>query len=149
MTFGAADTDLLLLSDGGCCCSGADHVPGFENYFRHNYLGAARLGLKSGIVSYQSLDDLWAPSASIAEYVNSNSRLPSETITGLGVRSYIAANWNGSANGTALSSLFGIEDTGTVDVTGFKIYAINREFRDVVQSSSMAAAYPLEVSDNV
>jgi hypothetical protein len=135
MTFGAADNDLLLLSDGGCCCSGADHIPGFENYFRYNYLEAARLGLESGVFDYNLLSKTWFPSGSIAEFVNSNSRLPLVHGKGVGVQAYIEANWNGATNGMAPSSLFGIEDSGMKDDSGLIIYQIKQEVRDLVLSS--------------
>jgi DNA repair photolyase len=129
MSFGAADTDLLLLSDGGCCCSGADLVPGFENYFRFNFLEAARKGLHTGIVSMDSLTDTWRPAASIAEHVNSNSRLPSANGSGAGVSRYISGAWNGAANGAQLTGLHGVEDSGEVDTMGYKVYRINDSWR--------------------
>jgi hypothetical protein len=35
MMFGAADNEFQYFSDTGCCCSGVDRFPGFENYFKH------------------------------------------------------------------------------------------------------------------
>src|SRR5580765_6693916 len=110
MTFGAADTDLLLLSDGGCCCSGADLVPGFENYFKFNFLEAARKGLSLGRMTIDSLAEQWAPTGSIAEHVNSHSRLPTVDGAGASIDRYIADAWNGAPNGAHPTALHGVED---------------------------------------
>lgn len=121
MTFGAADTDLLLLSDGGCCCSGADLVPGFENYFKFNFLEAARQGLSSGRMTIGSLADQWVPTSTIAEHVNSHSRLPKADGIGASIKDYIAEAWNGAPNGAHPTALHGVADRGEVDQDGFKV----------------------------
>jgi DNA repair photolyase len=134
MTFGAADTDLLLLSDGGCCCSGADLVPGFENYFKFNFLEAARQALPSGRMTINGLANQWVPSGSIAEHVNSHSRLPSVDDVGAPIKHYIADAWNGAANGAHPTALHGVSDLGEVDQNGFKVYEISAEWRDLTTS---------------
>lgn len=134
MTFGAADTDLLLLSDGGCCCSGADLVPGFENYFRFNFLEAARQGLSTGHMTIDSLANQWAPKGSIAEHVNSHSRLPNADGVGASIKRYIANAWNGAPNGAHPIALYGVEDRDELDSNGFKIYEISNEWRALTTS---------------
>lgn len=134
MTFGAADTDLLLLSDGGCCCSGADLVPGFENYFRFNFLEAARQGLSSGRVTLGGLANQWVPMSTIAEHVNSHSRLPVANGVGAPIRDYIAKAWNGAPNGPQPTGLRGVLDRGEVDQEGFKVYEISDEWRGLTTS---------------
>lgn len=134
MTFGAADTDLLLLSDGGCCCSGADLVPGFEKSFKFNFLEAARKGLPSGRMTIDSLDGQWVPSGSIAEHVNSHSRLPGADGVGASIERYIADAWNGAPNGAHPTALHGVEDSGEVDERGYKVYRISDEWRELTTS---------------
>lgn len=134
MTFGAADTDLLLLSDGGCCCSGADLVPGFENYFKFNFLEAARKGLPSGRMTIDSLNGQWVPSGSIAEHVNSHSRLPGAGGVGASIKQYIASAWNGAPNGAHPTALHGVVDTGEVDESGYTVYRILDEWRELTTS---------------
>lgn len=134
MTFGAADTDLLLLSDGGCCCSGADLVPGFENYFKFNFLEAARQGLQTGRMTIDGLADQWVPTGSIAEHVNSHSRLPCAEGVGASIKHYIADAWNGAPNGAHPTALHGVADRGEVDQDGFKVYEISDEWRELTTS---------------
>lgn len=134
MTFGAADTDLLLLSDGGCCCSGADLVPGFENYFKFNFLEAARQGLSSGRMTIDGLAEQWVPAGSIAEHVNSHSRLPKADGVGASIRHYIDDAWNGAPNGAQPTALHGVADRGEMDADGFKVYEISDEWRRLTTS---------------
>lgn len=131
LTFGAADNDLLLLGDGECCCSGADLVPGFSTYFRHNYAEAARRGLRSGIVSLDSLNDTWFPEGSMSRYVNSHSRLPAIHGRGANVDEYIRRNWNGRPNGCSPASIFGVSATGESDDHGFRLYSVSDRVREL------------------
>lgn len=134
MTFGAADTDFLLLSDGGCCCSGSDLTAGFENYFRCTYVEAARIGSRTGSIQLGNISDVWAPSGSIAECVNSNSRLPAEQGKGAGIRRYLEKNWNGSSNGPSPQGLYGIDYAGEVDHSGNKIYRVSKQLRQLLKN---------------
>lgn len=134
MTFGAADTDLLLFSDGGCCCSGVGAINGFTNYFRHNYLEAVRVGLSTGSVSIDSLAGSWVPKGSIAEHVNSNSRMNTRHGKGAGVARYITRNWNGAPNGADPKALYGVFDSGEKDRNGLKIYSIDDKVRQLALS---------------
>lgn len=136
MTFGAADSDLLLLSDGGCCCSGADFIVGFENYYKHNYLGAAQSGLEKREISYKLISKTWAPSSSIARFMNSTSRLKAAPSQGAGIKDYIIQNWNGSLNGNSIDSFYGIKKTDQIDENGLAIYTTTNELHDAIKSSS-------------
>jgi DNA repair photolyase len=118
LSFGAADNDLLLLSDGECCCSGIDLVANFGNFFRCNYPEAFRRAGASGLIRFNSLDSVWAPTSSIRMYVNSNSRHSGS----FSIRDFLRANWNGSPNGSSPGSFFGIVDTGERDEENLKIY---------------------------
>lgn len=128
LTFGAADNDLLLLSDGNCCCSGADLVSGFEDYFRYTYTEAVRRGHSQNEVTLSALDGVWYPRRSIGEFVNSRSRLAN----GAGIKDYIHANWNGSPNGNSPMSLHGVVDTNEHDADGNKVYALTDGMRRLV-----------------
>lgn len=134
ITFGAADTDLLLLSDCGCCCSGADLVPGFENYFKFNFLEAARQEQSSGRMTIGGLANQWVPASTIAEHVNSHSRLPKADGVGASIKDYIAQAWNGAPNGAHPTALHGVADRGEVDQDGFKVYEISDEWRRLTTS---------------
>ena len=132
VTFGAADNDLLLLSDGACCCSGADFLPRFEGFFRHNYLEAVRRGLLKEYISFCDISETWCPQGSIAMYVNSNSRISSTNGVGGGIDKYLARNWNGSLNGNSPLMFYGVADSGMVDLDGFKLYQASREIKSLV-----------------
>jgi len=129
LTFGAADNDLLLLSDGDCCCSGIDLVPGFENFFRFNYTEAARRGIAGGLIAIGRLAETWCPEKSIDRYVNSRSRLQGSSQTGHGIREYVRRNWNGSPNGNFPGALHGVVDSGEWDEEGFRLYRFTDEVR--------------------
>lgn len=127
MTFGAADNDLLPLSDGGCCCSGADLLEGFGGYHRYTYTEAVRRALsQAGRVSIDLLDDVATPSRSVRMHVNSRPRAKAGPEAS-GIKDFVRANWNGAANGFSPGSLFGVEPTGTVDDHGFAIYKVADE----------------------
>jgi DNA repair photolyase len=122
LTFGAADNDLLLLSDGQCCCSGVDLHRSSIKFFSHTYTQAARLGLHENRITITSLASQWCPEKSVAQFINSNSRIPAQSGRGAGLRAYIESGWNGTANGNSPASLHGVVDSGKVDLNGFRIY---------------------------
>lgn len=135
MSFGAADTDLLPLSDGSWCCSGADTLlRGGGVGFQTNYLGAVRRASDDGYVTYAAIEDSWAPSRSIAMMVNSNSRLAPRNGRGAGVRDYIRANWNGRANGCSPAMFHGVNSTGEHDDQGMQVYRLSDELRRLVST---------------
>ena len=123
MSFGGADSDLLPLSDGAWCCSGADGLLPDGTGFEFNYLGAVRKAATGGLVTYAAIEDDWAPQGSIAMMINSNSRLPSTDGRGAGVRDYIRANWNGRANGCSPAMFYGVQPTSDQDGQGMQIYS--------------------------
>ena len=137
ISFGAADNDLLLLSDGKCCCSGVDLVSGFTRFFSHNFTEAARRGIPSNLISIRSLDRVWCPPKSISRHMNSHSRLPMQDGHGAGIRDYIRRNWNGSCNGNSPATFHGVVDSGEQDKDGFKLYTFTEEMRRILESGSL------------
>jgi DNA repair photolyase len=132
MSFGAADTDLLPLSDSSCCCSGIDRLLPESRSFEHNYLGAIRRADADGLVQLSVLEHVWAPEGSIAEMVNSRSRLPVKNGKGAGVRDYIRANWNGRSNGCSPQMFYGVEASLNTDQEGHMIYEISNDLKDLM-----------------
>jgi len=125
MSFGAADNDLLLLSDSDACCAGVSGLPGFKNVFRANYLSAARAGLAENRIGIKTLSKEWMPERSVRMYINSHSRGDTTTT----VADYIKRGWNGAPNGHSPVSLFGVFDTGRTDSGGLSIYAFSNAAR--------------------
>ena len=132
LTFGAADNDLLLLSDGRCCCSGIDLLDDGVKFFRYTYLEAARTGLKERYISIQALNSIWRPNASIGRYVNSRSRRAASHL-GTNIEAYIKGNWNGRTNGNSPAALFGVRSSGLSDADGFNLYELTDEIRPHIQ----------------
>jgi hypothetical protein len=137
LTFGAADNDLLLLSDGQCCCSGVDLIDDFKSFFNFNYTEAIRQALLTDVIELRALDRMWCPTASVAQFMNSHSRLASSNGIGAGIRDYVLHNWNGSPNGNAPTSLHGVEETGMYDEQGYKIYALSKEVRNLIRGAEL------------
>lgn len=131
MTYAAADNDLLLLSDGGCCCSGADLIAGFTDYYRYNYLEAARRGIEHNRICLSSLDSAWRPAGSIARQVNSRSRIRAMNGTGAGVSDYVERNWSGRPNGSSPTMFWGVEATEDREPDGSCVYRFTPEARDL------------------
>jgi hypothetical protein len=125
MSFGAADTDLLPLSDGLCCCSGADMLLDSGVPFQFNYLGAVRNAGPGGRVTFASLNGLWAPGGSIARMVNSRSRVKRPDGRSASIADYIKANWNGRRNGCSPQMFYGVQPTGDVDEDGLRVYRVS------------------------
>lgn len=131
LTFGAADNDLLLLSDGTCCCSGAD-LQSFTGHFSCNYTEAARLGAGSGVVSLANIRNKWRPKSTIARFVNSRSRLPTTNGQGAGMWDYIVRNWNGRSNGNSPAALHGVSPTNEKDDEGFSLYELHKDVIELI-----------------
>lgn len=135
LSFGAADTDLLPISDSLCCCSGADSLLQTQSQtFEFNYLGAIRRASNDGRVTFESLQNCWVPEGSIARWMNSRSRLPKFHDRGAGIRDYIRMNWNGRSNGCSPEMFHGVEHTGDFDADGLKIYGLTSGVRELMRS---------------
>lgn len=119
LSFGAADSDLLHLSDGAACCSGADLL-GLGAGLQFNFLAAVRSGLNGADIRFDSIAANWRPVRPISEYVNSHSRAPNQDVT-----AFLRARWNGAANGPSPAAFHGVLDTGETDSEGLKIYLLS------------------------
>jgi hypothetical protein len=124
LSFGAADNDLLPMSDGSACCAGVDTIWSDVKSFEHNYLGAVRSRDRCSTISHSALNDVWCPTRPAGNVVNSRSRLRSVAGTKPGLRDYIDANWNGRANGNSPLAFAGVAKTGRTDDDGFEIYEL-------------------------
>ncbi len=132
LAFGAADTDLLLLSDGGCCCSGTDLL-GLESYHRYTYVEAVRRS-PPDCVTFHALSDVWSPPGTISRFVNSRSRLPAQNGRGADMARYLRHNWNGRPNGPAPNMLWGVLPTEDFDSNGLRVYRLTHEARELIAS---------------
>lgn len=137
MSFGAADTDLLPLSDSTACCSGADQVLPDATTFEFNYLGAVLRADRGGMVRLSSLREVWRPEGSIASMVNSRSRLPPVDGEGQPLESYIVLNWNGRRNGPAPDMFYGVDRTREHEADGSVVYRISSHLAQLMERRAL------------
>ena len=142
LTFGAADNDLLPLSDGNCCCSGIDFFKGFGSFFSANYLTAIRKSSSLERTSVQSCLADWIPTGSVARHINSRSRIKHAGTDGGGIRDYVRKNWNGSDHGHSPLGFYGVRDTGEVDAEGYKLYELTPRVRTLMESRVVPSQSP-------
>jgi DNA repair photolyase len=77
MTFGYADNDLLLHSDGNSCCGAADLYLKDANFFSANVVGEAKARKLGEFVSCSQALKAWYPKSRITPYLNSTARIDS------------------------------------------------------------------------
>jgi DNA repair photolyase len=107
MTFGAADNDLQYLSDTSCCCSGADTLPGFENWFRFQ-IGYAVRKCRGRLITFESIQNEWRPSGPVDRYINSRSRLSMRDGSIGSIDDHIRFKWNNPQSAGSPISFFGV-----------------------------------------
>jgi hypothetical protein len=122
ISFGAADNELQYLSDGGCCCSGVDRFPGFENFFRHQIGFALHKSRGQRTINYNTIAREWAPTGSIDRYLNSRSRLSPRTTERGSLPEHVRARWNDPAVPGSPASFLGVVACNSRDYSGNLIY---------------------------
>ena len=133
MTFGAADNDLLLLSDGNCCCSGADLLsPAFGAFSTFTYTEAVRRGAESNRIEWGLLAGVWRPEGPVTQYINSRSRV--ESSRSPSVTTYLERSWNGAPNGNSPQSLHGVTASEETDGEGRVIYTLDPRVRQLTRT---------------
>jgi len=140
MTFGAADTDLLHLSDGSVCCSGVDLL-GLGEGFRFNYLEAIRAAKDHGRIEWASLEGKWRPSRSIAMHVNSKSRSQASCT----IETEVRAKWGAVSHGATPASFYGVESIDSRDDEMSPArYVLSKEVRALMAppASVISELYP-------
>jgi hypothetical protein len=126
MTFGAADNEFQYISDSGCCCSGVDQFPGFENWFRHQ-IGYAIRKCRGKRITYDSISREWAPIGSIDRFLNSHSSLANRTDLMGSLRDHVKARWNNPRSPSCPISFYGVTATSQTTGTGNNVYTWDEE----------------------
>ena len=121
MSFGAADNELLALSDGEACCSGVDQFPGFENVFRYNIACAVRRGWDADI-TYDSIAHEWRPEGSVDRYLNSQSRIAHRLNVDGSIEDHIRYRWETRGVPGGPLSFYGVESTGRISKSGLSVF---------------------------
>ena len=142
MTFGAADNEFQYLSDTGCCCSGVDQFPGFENWFKHQ-VGAAVRGCLGERITYDSVSREWAPIGSIDRFLNSRSRLSTRGKLSGSLRDHIRSRWNNPRAPGSPASFYGVVSTSQVTSSGNRVYAWDGEILGTLSGSTLGSVLPL------
>jgi len=134
VSFGAADNDLLHLSDSECCCSGADILLGDISPWQFNITTAVRRGMRGGIISFDDIDTCWRPNTNMHRYVNSKSRSPSDNRTKSRklFDDFIKDAWDGKILACSPTDFFGVEESGGIDRSGRKRYQANSALRSLL-----------------
>lgn len=123
MTYGAADNDFHHTGDTMCCC-GIDDLPGFENWYKHNYRVALHRAPRHGRVIYELIKSEWFPMGNVNRWINSDDRLrdvnghalPSNT------RDYLLSRWNSPDPLNSPGQSFAVEKSTEVDSEGNRAY---------------------------
>lgn len=126
MTFGAADNEFQYLSDTGCCCSGVDQFPGFENWFKHQIGYAIRKSIGRRI-TYDSISREWAPVGSIDRFLNPHARLSKRGQLSGSVLDHIRTRWNNSKGSGSPAGFYGVVATSEATSTGNRVYGWDDE----------------------
>jgi DNA repair photolyase len=124
-TFGAADNEFQYISDTGCCCSGADQLPGFQNWFAHQFGQAVRRCRQHERILYGAISRDWVPEGSIDRWVNSHTRISRRTNTVGTIRNHLRQRWNNPASPLSPSMFYGVESTEQFTRQGYRIYRWN------------------------
>ena len=121
ITFGFADNDLLIHSDGRSCCSGSDLYLNCQ-VFDSNIVGLAKGKTHGDLIRFAELSERWRPHNLISPYLNSKSRIDGRAADQPEWEKYSQAYWNG-AKGLYRPDFFdGVEDTSAFDDEGNKVY---------------------------
>ncbi len=129
MTFGFADNDLLLHSDGKSCCSAADlYLPEAEP-FRANVVNAAR-SLRVGDEFHLSeVLEHWSPRHRVSPYLNSQARIESDRELP-DWPEHLARTWRGEGSAYSPAFFLGLERTPQIDRAGNPVFVRVRSALD-------------------
>ncbi|RZK17681.1 MAG: hypothetical protein EOO43_13270 [Flavobacterium sp.] len=125
LSYSSADTDLLPYDGSDCCCSGVHNLPGFENFYKFTFAQSIRNAIadNSTTVTFKHLTSEWAPTGSIRQFLNSKSR-----VVGIHtIQEWMAWKWNNSSKAIGPLAFFGINDSGTYDDDGMKVFTISND----------------------
>ncbi len=122
MTFGFADNDLLLHSDGDSCCGAANLYLKNANFFNANIVGIAKKKKLGQKIKYSDIKNQWVPYSQISPYLNSTARLPSRDKSKPDWPIYLKEMWL-SQQGIYTPDYFdGIRSLTEIDEHGLPIY---------------------------
>ena len=122
MTFGFADNELLLHSDGNSCCSASNLYLRDASFFNANIVSLAKKKQLGDKLYFSELAGQWLPEHSLASYLNSKSRLKGIQDEPVKWLSYLRKIWLGEYGQYSPLFFDGISATGETDHLGMPIY---------------------------
>ncbi|AZG98303.1 TPA: hypothetical protein ACPUE9_000435 [Proteus mirabilis] len=122
MTFGFADNDLLLHSDGNACCAASNLYLNNANYFSANIVSLAKSKIIGEKLYFSDYLSRWIPEKAISTYLNSKARLSILNTTKPEWLSYLQKMWVGNMGVYRPDYFDGIMKTNEVDEDNLPIY---------------------------
>lgn len=122
ITFGFADNDLLIHSDGTSCCSAADLYLKDASFFDANLVGVSKNKLEGDKLYFGDLVNKWMPKKPVSTYLNSSARLKVDTSDIQEWPLYLQEMWKGAFGVYKPSYFDGIELTNEFDECGLPVY---------------------------
>ncbi|EJU9867213.1 hypothetical protein ACA689_000361 [Vibrio vulnificus] len=115
MSFGFADNDLLLHSDGNACCAASNLYLENANYFTANIVSLAKSKSIGEKLYFEDYLSGWVPNSAISTYLNSKARLSIIDTAQPEWLSYLREMWAGKLGIYNPEYFDGIEKTNEVD----------------------------------
>jgi len=122
ITFGFADNDLLLHSDGNACCAASNLYLRDSNYFTANIVSLAKEKSIGERLYFSDFLAGWVPTRAISTYLNSKSRIAVSDSTQPEWLSYLQEMWVGKLGVFSPNYFDGIEITNEHDEHGLPVF---------------------------
>lgn len=122
LTFGFADNDLLLHSDGNACCAASNLYLKDANYFTANIVSLAKKKAIGEKLYFSEFLSGWVPTGAISTYLNSKARIVVSDSTKPEWLSYLKEMWVGKLGVFSPNYFDGIEVTNELDEYGLPVF---------------------------
>ncbi|WP_157705923.1 radical SAM protein [Shewanella bicestrii] len=122
MTFGFADNDLLLHSDGNACCSASNLYLENSNYFTANIVSLAKSKSIGEKLYFEDYLSGWIPNSAISTYLNSKARLSIIDTTKPEWLNYLQEMWTGKLGVYNPEYFDGVQITDEVDSNNLPVF---------------------------
>ncbi|WP_152561261.1 SPL family radical SAM protein [Halomonas salina] len=122
ISFGFADNDLLIHSDGMSCCNASDLYLNKASYFHGNIVHLAKVKRIGELIRFSDYLSSWIPSQKISTYLNSKSRVKIISTEQPDWLTYLGEMWKGEHGIYSPDYFDGIEKANVVDELGFPVY---------------------------
>lgn len=122
MTFGFADNDLLLHSDGDACCAASNLYLRNASFFTANIVALAKRKTVGEKIYFNDFLSGWIPKKNISTYLNSKARIAILDTNKPEWLSYLQNMWSGKLGIFTPNYFDGIELTDEYDEQGLPIF---------------------------